>query len=777
YLYLTLDLSVFLFVALGIVLASIAVQRGADLSQAIARREQELQTLNDFARALSAARLDEREIIELLFAHAARVMDTSNFAISLVDERTQRVELALWYRGGEPQPPRHYERMAGLAAWVSEQRQPLLLRDLHSNEGPVRGLLHTGQRTRSALFVPMTGKQKVLGVISVQSEAPNRYTPEHERTLAAMAQQAALAIEQARVYRAAQYRATQLETIAEVSQRVAGIYELEDLMQFVVALVRVNFNYYHVDIYLLDGDVLVHHAGTEEEETAHAYVPIADTSLIGTVARSGEPLMVNEVRDEPRFRMDPSAPNTRAELIVPLRAENKVLGVLEVQADQADTFQESDLHVLQTLGDQVALAIQEAELFTSVQSEAYISNALLQVAEAVGTLGSVDDILKTIVQVTPLLVGVERMLILLAEPGTNSLAVRAAYGVDDKREPAMESSHVPLDVIVTQGEHPSSNAAYEISLPEDLQQRWQMIAALVLPLVMRGTLLGVICVDPIAALEPRRVQLLGGIANQAALAIEAVQLETERDLRARLDQELNIARTIQSSLLPDHTPAIPGFDVAAVWTPALQVAGDFYDFLPLVDGRWGITVADVADKGVPAAIYMTLARTIIRAIGLGKATRRTPHQVLERANEIIVADARTDMFVTAFYAVLDPEQADLCYASAGHCPPLLVRCADHSTEWLRGRGLPLGVLANIDLEEHARTLHPGDLVVFYTDGITEAMNTDNDLFGTDRLRQAALTAHHGDAQSVMQGILSSVHDFAAGQEQVDDLSMVVLRRV
>ena len=95
--------------------------------------------------------------------------------------------------------------------------------------------------------------------------------------------------------------------------------------------------------------------------------------------------------------------------------------------------------------------------------------------------------------------------------------------------------------------------------------------------------------------------------------------------------------------------------------------------------------------------------------------------------------------------------------------------------WLAG--LPLGVLANIDLEEHARTLHPGDLVVFYTDGITEAMNADNDLFGTERLRQAALTAHHGDAQSVMQGILSAVHDFAAGQEQVDDLSMVVLRRV
>jgi len=273
------------------------------------------------------------------------------------------------------------------------------------------------------------------------------------------------------------------------------------------------------------------------------------------------------------------------------------------------------------------------------------------------------------------------------------------------------------------------------------------------------------------------VQLLAGIANQTALALEALQLETERDLRARLDQELSIARAIQSSLLPDQPPSIAGYDVAAIWTPALQVSGDFYDFLPLLDGRWGITVADVADKGVPAAIYMTLARTIIRAIGLGRATRRTPHQVLERANEIIVADARTDMFVTVFYAVLDPTQHNLCFASAGHCPPLLLRYHDHAVEWLRGRGLPLGVLATVELQERDLVMQSGDVVVFYTDGITEAMNADGDLFGDERLRQAILSAHHDDAHAVMQRIIDAVQAFVGGQEQSDDLTMVVLRRI
>ncbi len=776
YLYVTLDFSMFLVVALGIVLVSIAVQRAADLGQVLLRREAELQMLNEFARALSAARLDEIELIELVDKYTARVMDTANFAISLVDERTRQVELARWYRHGVRQPSRHYERMAGLAGWVAERQQSLLVRDVRKEALPVSGVLYTAQHTRSALFVPMTGSQKVLGVISVQSDLPNQFTREHERILISIAQQAALAVEQARAHRAAQYRAMQLETIAEVSQRVAGIFELDDLMEFVVALVKVNFNYYHVDIYLLDGDVLVHHAGTEADETAHAFVNIADESLISTVARTCEPLIVNDVAREPRFRMDPSAPDTRAELIVPLMADGKMLGVLEGQSEQVDAFQEGDQFVMQTLGDQVALAIQEAELFSSVQQEAYISNALLQVADAIGTLASIDDILQTIVQLTPLLVGVERMLILLTD-ATGALVGRAAYGLSAECARAFAHSHVPTDVIFARGELPSSGAAYEITLAEDLQQQWQMVATLVLPLVVRGSLLGAFCVDPIAALEPRRIQLLAGIANQAALALEAVQLESERDLRARFDQELSIARAIQSSLLPDQPPSIAGYDVAAIWTPALQVSGDFYDFLPLLDGRWGITVADVADKGVPAAIYMTLARTIIRAIGLGRTTRRTPHQVLERANEIIVADARTDMFVTAFYAVLDPTSHTVCYASAGHCPPLLLRYHDHSVEWMRGRGLPLGVLANVELLERDLFLQAGDVIVFYTDGITEAMNADSDLFGNERLQQAIVSAHHYDAHTVMQSIIDAVQSFVAGQEQSDDLTLVVLRRM
>lgn len=775
YLHVNLERPIFSLVALGVVLASIAVQRGADLSRAYATREVALATLNDFSRAISAARLDEPQILELIYQYASRVTDTSNFAISLIDEHTEQVDLSLWFRDGVRQTPRRYPRMEGLAGWVAEQRRSLLVRDINTESLPVRGLLHTAQRTRSAVFVPLMTREKVLGVVSLQSVSPHRFTRDHERILIAMAQQAAVAIEQARLYRAEQYRVRQLETIAEVSQRVAGIFDLEDLMQFVVALLKVNFNYYHVDIYLLDDGTLVHHAGTEPEETLHAYVEVAETTLIGTVAQTGEPLLVNDVRTEPRFTMDPAAPDTMAELVIPLKAEGKLLGVLEIQSNRVDAFRESDQFVMQTLGDQVALAIQEAELFSSVQQEAYISNALLQVAEAVGGLNNVAEILDTVVRLIPLLVGVERCLVLRWDQQAGALVGSAAYGLNEDCARQFRGSRVSLDSIFAEGTPPTTPAPRDVSLPDELAQAWQMPSALVLPMVVRGALLGAFCVDSLAALDARRGQLVNGIANQTALAIETVELEAERDLRARLNQELAIARSIQTALLPDRTPQIEGYEIAAVWMPALQVSGDFYDFLPLLEDRWGFVVADVSDKGVPAAIYMTLTRTIIRAIGLGKATRRTPHQVLERANEIVLADARTDMFATAFYAVLDPAQRTLCYTSAGHCPPLLLHADNQAVEWLHGRGLPLGVQAGIELSEREFALQPGDVIVFYTDGVTEATNADYELFGDDRLLRAVLSAQPRGAQAVMESIVAAVKDFAGGQEQADDLTMVVLR--
>ncbi len=780
YLFTTVDRPSFLLVAMGMSLTSIVVRQLSDVSQAYRKRQTELETLNEFGREVGAARLDEQQIIELVYAYASRIADTSNFAISLIDASTQQVDLRLWYQHGERQAPCCYA-LGGISQWVADHRRALLARDFHKESLPQRSMVLTTERTRSALFVPMLAKEQAIGVISFNSDAPAQFTPDHERVFSAMANQAAVAIEQARLYAAQQRRATQLATIAEVSQRVAGIYELDELLEFVVTLIKVKFGYYHVDIYWLDGACLVYGAGTQTTKSAaeNRFDFRAGISLLGTVAQTGEALMVNDVTQEPRYRFDPAAPRTAAELIVPLKVEGKLLGVMEVQADKPHAFSAADMFVMQSLGNQVAVAIHQANLFSDVQQEAYISNALLQVADALGSLTNIEEILQTMVRLTPLLVGAEKCLVLLWDGRESQLMGSASYGLS--LESAQQFQNCAYHINQVFG-HANAHAhtgfevhSQYVTLPTELATQWQMAQALTLPLMVRGVLLGVFCVDADTQRDARRVQLLTGIANQAALAIEAAQLETERDKRAQIEQELSIGRAIQSSLLPDCVPQIEGFEVAAVWQPALQVSGDFYDFLPLQENRWGITVADVADKGVPAAIYMTLARTIIRAIGLGKATRRTPHQVLERANEIILSDARTDLFVTVFYAALDPATRTLHYTSAGHNPPLVLRYEKHEVEWLSGRGMALGVQATIALEEHAIQLEAGDVVVMYTDGVTEATNAELDFFGRERLQAAALSAHHDNAAAVLKQILDAIRDFVGRYEQHDDLTIVVLR--
>ncbi|MBI5879580.1 MAG: SpoIIE family protein phosphatase [Chloroflexi bacterium] len=775
YLFATLEPAVFLAIASGVIVASVAVQRVADLSQAYIRRDRELQTLNDFAQELSRLRLDEAQVLELVHRYASHVADTENFAISLEDERTHEVVMAVWFREGVRQASRRYSRWGGPTGRVVRDRRPFRSTDITREAQPVTGVLAMPRPPRSVLYVPLMTKDAVIGVVSLQSPLASQYNADQERILLALANQATQEIVQARMYRAEQKRTRQLETIAEVSQRVAGIYDLDELLAFTTALIKINFNYYHVEIYLLRDDRLVHRAGTVAGRGPLSGVKLDRTSIISAVARTAEPVLANDVKQEPRYLFDPAAPRTAAELVVPLSAEGKVLGVLEVQADEVNFFTPSDVFVIQTLADQVALALQEAELFASVQHEAYISNALLQVSDSMSSLTEVHDILNTLVRITPFLIGVRHGFVLRWDRESGGWIGGESHGLCTECSEELVGLRFSANSLAS-GDSLVGAGPRVLTLNDDFALRWGIDRLLVIPLVIRGTLLGAFCVDDQAGLDERKTSLLVGMANQTAIAVEAAQLEMERDRRVQLDQELTIGRAIQASLLPTHPPAVPGFDLAAIWLPARQVAGDFFDFVPLRDGKWGIVVADVSDKGVPAAIYMTLARTVVRSIALGRASRRAPAQVLERANEIIVADTRSDLFVTVFYTVLDPAERVLECANAGHCPPLWYRARTQTIEWFAPMGgLPLGVIDSITLNSMSYRLEPGDIVVFYTDGVTEASSAAGDMFERERLRDVLTANQMHSARAIMDAIIDAVSDFVGGGEQADDLTIVVLK--
>ena len=267
----------------------------------------------------------------------------------------------------------------------------------------------------------------------------------------------------------------------------------------------------------------------------------------------------------------------------------------------------------------------------------------------------------------------------------------------------------------------------------------------IVPLVAQGELVGALYLGPRLSDQGYSTDdrtLLATLAAQAAPAIRVAQLVREQAVeiqaRERLEQEMRVATLIQQQFLPRELPQLPDWQVAAHYGPARAVGGDFYDFIALPDGRIGIVVGDVTDKGVPAALVMARTQSVLR----GEAPRLiSPAKVLERANEILLPEMPARMFVTCLYMVLEPETGRVVYANAGHNLPY-VRTAGGVIE-LRATGMPLGLLAGMDYPEHEAVLAPGESVLLYSDGIVEAHDRAGAMFGFPRLRELMATERPG----------------------------------
>jgi serine phosphatase RsbU (regulator of sigma subunit)/anti-sigma regulatory factor (Ser/Thr protein kinase) len=329
----------------------------------------------------------------------------------------------------------------------------------------------------------------------------------------------------------------------------------------------------------------------------------------------------------------------------------------------------------------------------------------------------------------------------------------------------LQAAPGPVDVVTLELDSPA------------LREMRAANVVLVVPLVSQGELIGTLNLGPRLSEQEYSTddrRLLASLAAQAAPAVRVAQLVQEQaaelQSRERYAEEMRVATLIQQQFLPRELPKLQDWQVAAYYGPARAVGGDFYDFIELPDGRIGIVVGDVTDKGVPAALVMARTHSILR----GDAPRLvSPARVLEHANELLVAEMPEKMFVTCLYLVLDPRTGHVVFANAGHNLPY-VRTADGVIEF-RATGMPLGLLPGMTYEEREAVIEPGGNVLLYSDGLVEAHDPSGDMYGFPRLREAMASDLAGG--KLIDDLLLRLHAFTGrGWEQEDDITLVTIRR-
>jgi len=490
---------------------------------------------------------------------------------------------------------------------------------------------------------------------------------------------------------------------------------------------------------------------------------------VGLTATSRKPLVLGPSSDDPRFTF-------RSALLVPLLRRGTCLGVIEC-LNKADDgrFGEADVAALESVSEEMAVAIENAQLYFDTRRKALERAVLLEVGRAIALPLSLPQVLEAIMDQLRRIVHYDAAAIYLVDKETHEVAAEASRGYPPELTEAfklLEGEGI-VGWVAKTGE--------SVIVPDAMKDKRYVAARpstrseMACPIVGQGRIIGVFNLenDDTDAYHEGHLEFLKTFASQAAAAIERARL-LDAALEARnLERELEIARGIQESFLPEKAPEMAGLDLHGINLSYGEVGGDYYDFIPIVENQLGLAIGDVSGKGVAAALLMAAFRaSLLAEIRNHYAIRR----IFEKVNRLLYESTDTGKFVTAFYGVLDVKNRVFTFSNAGHNPPLLLR-ANGSVEWLTEGGLALGILSDATYEERPIALAAGDVLVLYTDGVTEASNSTGEQYGVKRLEELVRARASEPARAVVEALRSEVEAFTGELHLNDDLTVVVARLI
>jgi serine phosphatase RsbU (regulator of sigma subunit)/putative methionine-R-sulfoxide reductase with GAF domain len=681
----------------------------------------------------------------------------------------------------------------GIISWVARAGQTVLANDVKKDKH-YRPYPLPPEDTNSELCVPLLYDDEVVGVLDIQSDQRNAFTDEDRLSFEAVADNIATAIHNADLYRSEQWRRQVADGLREVAGLVSADASVDDVLEAILSELDRNLPVDVSAIWLLEDDQLFlaacHNCDEANFEQALYDSPEAYEKLMNAlyseqplVRKTSDPLWVTGFIQ--------GFPQDYSGLAVPLRVGDQPYGVITLAHRTPGRYGHEAQTMTATFASYAAVAIENTRLYDTAQEQAYASAALLQVAQAVVSLNDLDEILGTIIRIMPILVGVGRAALYQWDVEKESFQPSQEYGLDENEENSFWSrSFAPGEFALLDSCRDAAGLMACLLAPEGPRGLSAWIALdpnrevnlgdpgaflFAFPIAVKDVLYGVMLIEEAPGglrFRARRLEIITGIAQQAALAIQNDLLQKEMVVRERLETEIQLARQIQQTFIPESLPIFLDWELAARWKTARQVGGDFYDVFDLPNKRLGLFIADVADKGVPAALFMALTRTLVRA---AVTELEAPAEAMARVNELLIPDTKQGMFVTAVYAVLDMDRNELTYVNAGHNPPLWIK-SDGGVERLTRTGVALGAAPDGRFEQRVILLEKDDGVLLYTDGLTESFDGDGEFFGEDRLISAVRAHRCSSASDLLDMVEKSLLDFVQDMPAADDLTMLVVRR-
>ncbi len=690
----------------------------------------------------------------------------------------------------------------GLVGLCASSKQEILSQDVERD--PRYRLVDGLEETRSEICLPLLISDQVLGVLEILSEREHAFHKNDVMVLRILADSIALAIENAGLFEdllKKNWISTVMLQIAEAAQAYDNI---QDLLAACVRILPMLVGVEKCAIFMrgknkTDYYLNTHFGFSKQIEPKIAMLPYDElvAKRFNEVSLLKIPLDLDpDLLGDKSFDFSNKAKCCK---LIPMIAHNRVFGILLVdeeprKLDQVLEQKSIQLDVLMAVARQIALAIENFELDEFRKYEAYITAVLLQVAEMVAASENLDETLANIINLLPLVVGVDTAFIYLRDDDNQRFNLRSYNSKSWKKN----YGNLPQHIKVKQNRslHLLCQNLQPVFCPAKglMPDSWSQIdfrpflsaneipmnpepQLMVFPLHVGHESFGFLTVyESLEGFEVRekKVEIIKGIAQQLSIAIQNEHLKKEMVDQEQIRREFQLAQDIQKTFLPEKLPEIEGWDIDVRWRPALQVGGDFYDVIWINETEVGFLIADVSDKGLPAALYMTVTRTIIHTAA---SEGNSPLDTLFLVNKRLLENSREGLFITAFYGVLNTVSGELVYANAGHNKPLLLRANRQDAVWLEKGGMPLGVAAPLDLENKIIQMRKGDYLVMYTDGVTEARSPLDAFFSEDRLFNIIKHYDPEHDGSLVEMIDSRVLDFQSSAPASDDVTIFTLQRL